>query len=92
MDRSREIYSTPNPIGRPRWLPDGSGLLAPIGNIDQALRGQLWFISFPRGQARRLTNDLMDYQPCCLDLTQDGRTLVDTEGRRVSDLWIAPAR
>ena len=24
----REIYSTPDPIGRPRWLPDGSGLLA----------------------------------------------------------------
>ena len=24
----REIYSTPNRIGRPRWLPDGSGLLA----------------------------------------------------------------
>ena len=74
----REIYSTPNRIGRPRWLPDGSGLLAPIGNINQALRGQLWFISFPKGQARRLTNDLMDYQPWSLDLTQDGRTLVDT--------------
>ena len=27
----REIYSTPDAIGRPRWLPDGSGLLAPIG-------------------------------------------------------------
>src|SRR5262249_20315706 len=38
---AREIYSTPNLIGRPRWLPDGSGLLAPIANIDQALRGQL---------------------------------------------------
>jgi hypothetical protein len=28
-----EIYSTPNRIGPPRWLPHGSGLLAPIGNI-----------------------------------------------------------
>ena len=87
----REIYSTPNRIGRPRWLPDGSGLLASIGNINQALRGQLWFISFPKGQARRLTNDLMDYQPWSLDLTQDGRTLVDTVRTRVSDLWMAPA-
>jgi Tol biopolymer transport system component len=91
-DRSaREIYSTPNPIGRPRWLPDGSGLLAPIASIDQALRGQLWFISFPKGQARRLTNDLMNYDPCSLDLTQNGRTLVDIEATRLSDLWIAPA-
>jgi len=87
----REIYSTPNPIGRPRWLPDGSGLLASIGNIEQSLRGQLWFIPFPKGQARRLTNDLMDYQLWSLDLTHDGRTLVDVVGTRVSDLWIAPA-
>jgi Tol biopolymer transport system component/predicted Ser/Thr protein kinase len=87
----REIYSTPNRIGRPRWLPDCSGLLAPIGNINQALRGQLWFISFPKGQSRRLTNDLMDYQPWSLDLTQDGRTLVSTVRTQVSDLWMAPA-
>jgi len=85
----REIYSAPDAIGRPRWLPDGRGLLAPIRNADQALRGQLWFISYPKGEARRLTNDLMDYQLCCLDLTPDGKTLVDTEGSTVSDLWIA---
>ena len=87
----REIYSTPDAIGRPRWLPDGSGLLAPIRNVDQTWRGQLWFISYPRGEARRLTNDLMDYQLCCLDLTPDGKTLVDTERSTVSDLWIASA-
>ena len=87
----REIYSTPDAIGRPRWLPDGSGLLAPISNVDQAFRGQLWFISYPKGEARRLTNDLMDYQLCCLDLTPDGKTLVDTEVARVSNLWLAPA-
>jgi len=87
----REIYSAPNQIGRPRWLPDGSGLLASIGSFEQSLRGQLWFISFSKGQARRLTNDLMDYQPWSPDLTHDGRTLVDTVRTRVSDLWIAQA-
>jgi Tol biopolymer transport system component/DNA-binding winged helix-turn-helix (wHTH) protein len=88
----REIYSTPNQIGRPCWLPDGSGLLASIGSVlYQSLRGQLWFISFPKGQARRLTNDWTDYQPDSLGLTQDGKTLVDIAQTRVSDLWIAPA-
>jgi Tol biopolymer transport system component len=87
----REIYSSLGMISRPRWLPDGSGLLAAIGRFDQALRGQLWFIPFPKGQAQRLTNDLMDYQLCCLDLTHDGKTLVDTEVARVSDLWVASA-
>jgi Tol biopolymer transport system component/DNA-binding winged helix-turn-helix (wHTH) protein len=86
----RKIYSTPGDIGRPRWLPDGSGVLAAIANAGQTSRGQIWFISYPRGQARRLTNDLMDYQLCCLDLTPDGKTLVDTELSTVSDLWLAP--
>jgi len=86
----REVYSTPGFIGVPRWLPDGSGLLAPVGNYDPVFRGQLWFISFPRGDARRLTNDLMDYQRCCLDLTQDGKTLVDIDQTTVADLWVVP--
>ena len=86
----REIYSAPDAIGRPRWLPDGSGLLVTIGDRSQAFRGQLWFVSYPQGVARRLTNDLLDYRACCLDLTRDGHTLVDTEQTRVSNLWIAP--
>ena len=87
----REVYSTSDVIGRPRWLPDGSGILVSIGNIEQSSRGQLWFIPFPKGQIQRVTNDLMDYRLCCLDLTQDGKTLVDTERTTVSDLWLAPA-
>jgi len=82
----REVYSSPDFIGCLRWLPDGSGLLAPIRKND---RGQIWFIPFPKGQAQRLTNDLMNYQ--FLDLTRDGRTVVATQVARVSDLWVAPA-
>ena len=86
----REVYSAPHPIGRPRWLPDGSGLLVPMGD-PPAFRGQLWYIPFPKGEVRRLTNDLTDYQFDWLDLTHDGTTLVDTETTTVSDLWVAPA-
>ena len=85
----REVYSNPDLIGRPRWLPDGRGLLVAV--YYQALRGQLWYISFPKGDATRLTNDLTNYDLCCLDLTQDGKTLVDTEVTAVSELWLAPA-
>ena len=87
----RDIYSTPSYIGRPHWLPDGTGLLASIASSDQSFRGQLWFIPFPKGQGRRLTNDLADYAPWYLSLTQDGRSLVDIVGTRISDLWVAPA-
>ena len=31
----------------------------------------------------------MGYQLCCLDLTPDGKTLVDTEVAKVSNLWLA---
>jgi Tol biopolymer transport system component len=89
----REFYSTPGAIGRARWLPDGSGVIAPLSEFTgdvYTFRGQLWFISFPGGKVRRLTNDLMAYQPG-LDLTQDGKTLVDTEQTTESDVWVAPA-
>jgi serine/threonine protein kinase/Tol biopolymer transport system component len=87
----REIYSSPNAVGQVRWLADGSGLLAVISDPSQGFRGQLWYISFPGGEARRFTNDLMDYQRYSLDLTRDRKTLVTIEGRRASDLWVAPA-
>jgi eukaryotic-like serine/threonine-protein kinase len=87
----REIYSTLDMIGFPRWLPDGNAVLVAIGDRFQAFRGQLWSISFPKGESRRLTNDLMDYNLYYLDLTKDGKVLVDTEVTTVSDLWLAPA-
>jgi serine/threonine protein kinase len=87
----REIYSTPGPLGRPRWLPDGTGLLVAMGDRPWAASGQLWYIPFSAGEAHRLTNDLTEYQLCCLDLTRDGKTLVDDEMTTVSDLWVAPA-
>jgi eukaryotic-like serine/threonine-protein kinase len=87
----REIYSTPGPLGRPRWLPDGTGLLVAMGDRPWAASGQLWYIPFSAGEAHRLTNDLTEYQLCCLDLTRDGKTLVDNELTTVSDLWVAPA-
>jgi Tol biopolymer transport system component len=85
-----EIYSTTDVIGRPRWLPDGSAVMVPIGVPAQNFRGQLWSISFPEGKPRRLTNDLTNYQLCCLDITRDGKTLVDTETTIESNLWIVP--
>jgi len=93
----REIYSTSDAVGRPQWLPDGSGLVAPIGlpaaaaTFSPVTHGQLWFISFPKGEVHRITNDLTDYQLCCLDITHDGKALVDTELTLTSELWIAPA-
>jgi serine/threonine protein kinase/Tol biopolymer transport system component len=86
----REIYSTPNELGRPRWLADGSGLLVEMQDPSQGFRGQLWQVSFPGGEARRFTNDLTDYQRW-LDTTRDRKTLATIESTTTADLWLAPA-
>ncbi len=89
------IYSTPNWLGRPRWLADGSGLLVTVWDPALGWRAQLWQISFPGGEAHRFTNDLTDYrysdQWSPLDMTRDRKTLATIESTTAADLWVAPA-
>lgn len=74
---------------RVAWLPDSRGLLVlarenvPPGNINQ-----LWRITYPSGDADRVTQDLNDYRG--LGLTADGRRLVLIATQLVSDVWIIP--
>ena len=94
----REIYSSPNWLGPPRWLADGSGLLVTVWDPALGWRAQLWQISFPGGEAHRFTNDLTDYrtsdgfnQGSSLDMTRDRKTLATIESTTAADLWVAPA-
>ena len=85
----RELFSSPDEIGRPVWLPSGDTLL--LSHYEpQYHRAQLWTISFPEGKARRFTNDLTRYG-ADLDITRDGRTLVAVAGTVVSNIWVAPS-
>jgi Tol biopolymer transport system component/tRNA A-37 threonylcarbamoyl transferase component Bud32 len=72
------------------WLPDGSGLL--VAAVDtRSLREQVWFVSYPRGEVSRFTNDLSNYDPCCLNVTHDGNSLVILQDSIFSDIWLAKA-
>jgi serine/threonine protein kinase/Tol biopolymer transport system component len=84
----RVLYSNPDFLGRPVWMPDGDSLLVPIG-LPRENRTQLWEISYPSGQRRRFTNDLSDYSPY-LDLTHDGQMLATLDNRQISNIWIVP--
>jgi Tol biopolymer transport system component/DNA-binding winged helix-turn-helix (wHTH) protein len=93
---SREIYSTESMIGRLRWLPEGKGLITVLSNVSwlqllHAMGGQIWYVGYPAGEAHQLTNDLMNYDPCCLDLTRDASAITDVQNSAVSNLWIASA-
>ncbi len=74
-------------VGGLSWLPDGSGLV--LNGAEQELSPpQIWQLSFPGGEARRITNDLNTYQGA--SLTADGTSLVAVQTDRVPNIWVAP--
>jgi hypothetical protein len=51
-------------------------------------RGQLWMLSYPGGEARRVTNDLSDYSSA-IDLSGDGTKLATIVTSTIANLWVA---
>jgi eukaryotic-like serine/threonine-protein kinase len=88
--KARTLFSTHDDIGQPVWLPDGSALLVVIRERAGANRGQIWTVSYPDGQARRLSNDLTNYSLLWLDLSRDASSLAAIENNRTADLSLAP--
>jgi hypothetical protein len=97
MARSREIYKSNSLIGRLQWLPDGDGLLMVLADPVSGLGGPN-LVSFlpPCRKVQRLTNDLTNYDPCCVDLTRKANTIATIDenyvrqhlagtGRRAAD-------
>jgi serine/threonine protein kinase len=83
-----ELYSSSDEIGRPGWMPDGESLIVSIA-VPNANLAQLWIVSYPSGERRRLTNELSDYG-VLIDVSHDGKTLAAIQETRVSHIWIAP--
>jgi serine/threonine protein kinase/Tol biopolymer transport system component len=61
------------------WVGDGSGLVITAVEETNSARVQLFFVSYPNGEVRRITNDLSSYGPISLGLTADGKTIVTTQ-------------
>jgi Tol biopolymer transport system component/DNA-binding winged helix-turn-helix (wHTH) protein len=83
----RDLYSSANAIGRPLWLPEGDTLLLVMR--DQNGRGQLWTISYPKAEIRRVTNDLTDYGMRA-DLTRDAKVMAAVAKQYVANVWLVP--
>jgi Tol biopolymer transport system component len=70
------------------WVPDGSGLVV-NGFADKGDRkNQVWFLSYPAGRARKITNDLNQYAG--LSITADSKTLATAQTNAVANLWTQP--
>ena len=70
-----------------KWLPDGSGLMF-TARESVAGPSQIWYLSYPGGEAHRITHDLNDY--IGVSLAADSAVLITIQSEQVSNIWIAP--
>ena len=73
-------------IGRMAWFNDGSGLVF-LAQDQQLSPSQLWEISYPEGESRRITNDLNSYELFNLTLTENDASLIAVQSDLVSNIW-----
>lgn len=74
-------------IGGLSWLADGGGLLM-LATAEDDFSFQVWQLSYPQGEARRLTNDLNTYE--LMSLTADSETLAVVDVKTEMNVWVAP--
>jgi eukaryotic-like serine/threonine-protein kinase len=88
QDGKEQVLSTDGwPFAaRVQWLPDMSGLLAVGG--DNPASAQIWFLKYPEGKMRRVTNDLNTYR--AIGLTADGSKFTTVQANGLVNVWVAP--
>jgi serine/threonine protein kinase len=89
VEGGKEQVLTPEPwafTARVEWLPDMSGLLVIGGEKPQG--AQVWFLSYPDGQRRPITNDLNTYRT--LTLTGDASKMTTIQANGLINLWVVP--
>lgn len=76
-----------NWVGQVAWLNHGNGIVAVAWHADHsAFADQIWHISWPQGEVRRITNDLDGYST--VSLAADASALTTIQSTRLSQIWI----
>jgi TolB protein len=75
-------------VGRVLWLGDGTGLIVTAHPEFSSIGTQVWFLPYPSGAARRITNDLNGYGDISLGLTTDSKTIATIQQINVSGIWV----
>jgi Tol biopolymer transport system component len=78
-------------IGRVIWLADNSGLVMTAQPEFSSIGTQVWFLPYPNGAARRITNDLNGYGEVSLGLTSDSGTIATVQQITSSNISITNA-
>lgn len=67
-----------------KWLRDGRGLVM-SARAHSSRNYQIWYLAYPGGEVRRITNDLNNYEG--ISLTDDANTLVTVQDNLLSTMW-----
>jgi len=73
-------------VGKLAWLPDGSGLVMPAQEVTSPAR-QLYELSYPDGQVRKITNDLSNFWG--MGITADSHILVTAQQNDQAKLYVS---
>ena len=74
-------------VSRALWTSDGSGLIVLAVPDLNSVGTQIWYVSYPGGEPRRITNDLNAYGTSSLGLTADSKTLVTVQADKSAQIW-----
>jgi len=78
-----------NIVASAAWLKDGSGVVVSAWSQDwPVFANQLWYLSYPKGEVSRVTNELATHGGISAATHAD--ELVTGRSERVSRLWVAP--
>jgi Tol biopolymer transport system component len=73
------------------WMPDGAALALMATERTDEVGAQVWRVSYPSGEASRITNDVQVRDESSLGVTSDGRTLVTVTRQVLSRIETVPA-
>jgi serine/threonine protein kinase/Tol biopolymer transport system component len=75
-----------NSISQFVWLPGGKSVIFGAPPDKASFNSQLWEMSYPSGETRRITNDLTNYVGT--SLTADGSALATVKSTYTGSLWV----
>src|SRR5262249_3536658 len=75
-------------VRRVLWMPDGSGLVFTAFSSFVSTGTQLFQVTYPSGEGRRITNDLNGYGSISLGLTADNETIATVQDDPTRNVWL----
>ncbi len=73
--------------GDPLWLADGKSVLFRANEI-KFLQQKIWQVSYPSGEAKKISNDLNSYS--AISLTADSNDLATVQADAKANIWTVP--